>query len=584
MSARIWSGAAVASVLLHGAGLGAIALSTEPQDVPDQPIPESQFSIEAAQVPRSRAAPETPKGDAAAQTQAPATAAQSGAIPHSRAQAATPQSVALDAAPSPAQTLRADDASGTMAQATTAGTATLTALAAPTDAQSLSAQAPKSTVTQATTASAATLTALAALTDAQSLSAQAPKSTAAQATTASAALLTALATPSDAQPISAQSANAPVTPATAGMATAVTAATAPVATKVTAGKAPPTIVATASPLLTVVSQPVTAPAQRQSARAPDTQATPSETPKGQPTPSAILTALPAPSARPEAVQSDALPLPAIAGKAALAWSGDENTSVSATSLAAIAAFTQAGDIGAASAQVRDGIAGILASVPCARLQTTFLADTGQLELRGHIPDEGLRGPVLAALKEQIGDAITLSDQLLILPRPQCGALSGIAAVGLPQSTEQLSDPAVIGEDGFARNYTYLNGERLRLDLTAPDYDSYVYVDYFVADGSVIHLQPNEIVPLEFAPAKSAQSVGRNRDGKPFLELTVSPPFGQEIAAAFAASVPLYDGTRPIQEPAETYLAFLKDRVAQARAKHPDFKGEWVYFFISTKTD
>ena len=289
----------------------------------------------------------------------------------------------------------------------------------------------------------------------------------------------------------------------------------------------------------------------------------------------------APSA-PDSQSSTAQPLPALAGKAALAWSGDEDTAVSATSLAAIAAFTQAGDLAAASAEVRDGITGILASVPCARLQTTFLPDTGQLELRGHIPEDGLRGPVLAALQEQVGDAIALSDQLLILPRPQCGALAGIAGVGLPQSTEQLTDPAVIGEDGFARTYTYVDGERLRLDLTAPDYGAYIYMDYFVADGSVIHLQPNDIVPLTFAPAKSAQSVGREFEGQPYLELIVSAPFGQEIAAAFASNVPLYEGTRPIQEPAEAYLEFLKERVAIARASNPDFKGEWVYFFISTQ--
>jgi hypothetical protein len=70
-------------------------------------------------------------------------------------------------------------------------------------------------------------------------------------------------------------------------------------------------------------------------------------------------------------------------------------------------------------------------------------------------------------------------------------------------------------------------------------------------------------------------------GKEGLQLTIAPPFGQEIAAAFAASEPLYDGLRPIQEPAAPYLAFLQERVREARAKNPDFKGEWVYFFITT---
>ena len=287
----------------------------------------------------------------------------------------------------------------------------------------------------------------------------------------------------------------------------------------------------------------------------------------------------------QASRAPAQPLLAVAGKAALAWSGSEDDTIEFTSLANIQAFMQPGDIDLSDSnlgEVRDGISAILASVPCSRLQTTFIPETGQLELRGHVPEDALRGPILAALQEQVGDAIPISDQLLILPRPQCGALSGIADVGLPQSTEQLTNPRVIGADGFAQNYTYFDGQRLQLELVAPDYGGFVYVDYFTADGNVIHLQPNSIVPLEFAPAKSPLSVGKNRGDKPALDIKISPPFGHEIAAAFASSIPLYEGLRPLQEPAEPYLNFLQEQVAIARGKNPSFKGEWVYFFISTK--
>src|SRR5690606_24019675 len=109
---------------------------------------------------------------------------------------------------------------------------------------------------------------------------------------------------------------------------------------------------------------------------------------------------PAPSAGAAATD---LPLPATAGTASLAWSGSGDEPISAASLAAIAAFTQQGDLATEAAEVRDGIAGLLASVPCARLQTTFIAETGQLELRGHVPEDALRGPVLAALRDQVGD-------------------------------------------------------------------------------------------------------------------------------------------------------------------------------------
>ncbi len=280
-----------------------------------------------------------------------------------------------------------------------------------------------------------------------------------------------------------------------------------------------------------------------------------------------------------------LELPSEPGKATLAWSGAGETQVDPVSVAAIQAFMQPGDLtqsDSAAGRVRDGIEVLLYSVPCARLQTTFIPETGSLELRGHLPEDALREPVLEALKAQVGTAIPVSDNLLILPRPQCGALSGIADIGLPQSTEQLTNSRVVGPDGFARNFTYTNGQRLSLELTAPDYDALVYVDYFTADGMVIHLQPNEFIPIEQHPAKALLTVGADRGDKPSLDITISPPFGQEIAAAFATSTPLYSGVRPMVEPAEPYLDFLKSKVTKARENNPDFKGEWVYFFISTK--
>jgi hypothetical protein len=270
--------------------------------------------------------------------------------------------------------------------------------------------------------------------------------------------------------------------------------------------------------------------------------------------------------------------------AALAWSGDNQAAVDPVSLAAIQAFMSPSDLDRSrldAGSVRDGIEGLLAQVPCARLQAAFIPETGSLELRGHVPEEGLRAPVLAALQAQVGGSIPVRDNLLILPRPQCGALAGIAALGLPQSTDQETDARLVGADAHARLYRYGEGDRMIFDLTAPDYPAYVYVDYFDADGMVIHLVPNDRVTLERRPAKSEVTIGGDRPDGNVLAVTVGPPYGQEIAAAFAASEPLYDGVRPTVEPAAPYLDWLRERVGAARAGRPDFKGEWVYFFVAT---
>lgn len=232
-------------------------------------------------------------------------------------------------------------------------------------------------------------------------------------------------------------------------------------------------------------------------------------------------------------------------------------------------------------QLRDDLGDLLAAPDCARLSAQFIPETGAVELRGHVPELQASQPVMSALRQTLGADIVVTQNILLLPKPQCGALAGIAELGLPQSTDQITNAKLIGAAAHAREYRYNGGQRLQFELTAPDYAAFVYVDYFDADGDVIHLTPNEIVPLARHEAKTSFGVGTEAPGQPGLNITIGPPYGQEIAVAFAASHALYDGLRPLAEPAAPYLSYLKNQIAAARAENPDFKGEWVYFFITT---
>lgn len=321
------------------------------------------------------------------------------------------------------------------------------------------------------------------------------------------------------------------------------------------------------------------------------EAVSSPSPQSRPVPVAQPNSTPSLQRTPETTDLNAHPPAPIAAaqsepevphiKAALAFSGEDAGQADPVSLTAFQSFMRPGETAAAGDRLRDGVAGVLAAVPCSRLQVMFDPDTATLNLRGHLPEAGLRAPVLAALQAQMGADIQVSDQMKILPRPQCGALAGISNVGLPQSTDQITNPRLIGADTHARVLTYSGGDRLFFDLTAPDYDAYVYVDYFDAGGAVVHLSPNEVVPLVLTPAQTRLRVGAKTPEDIGLQITVGPPYGQEIAVAFAASHPLYSGQRPISEEAAGYLEWLSTRVAEARIQYPDFKGEWVYFFVST---
>ncbi|WP_424985113.1 DUF4384 domain-containing protein [Microbulbifer sp. S227A] len=271
-------------------------------------------------------------------------------------------------------------------------------------------------------------------------------------------------------------------------------------------------------------------------------------------------------------------------KAALAFSGGGAGDIDPASLAAFQSFVHPRDMTPQGSGMRDAVSALLAQVPCSRLQVEFDPVSTTLTVKGHIPENDLRGPVLTALQAQMGADIAVSDDMLVLPRPQCGALAGIASVGLAQSTDQITNPLLIGEDTHVRSLSFVRDDRLYFDLRAPDYDAYLYVDYFDADGNVLHLAPNEMVPQSVVPARSVWQVGARSAGDDGLQILIGPPYGQEIAAAFAASAPLYDTPRPLIEPAPGYLAWLRERVAITRAAVSDFKGEWVYFFVTTRAE
>lgn len=286
----------------------------------------------------------------------------------------------------------------------------------------------------------------------------------------------------------------------------------------------------------------------------------------------------APTAAPIPTQVALVTPEAPTTKAQPAWQFGDRIVSDPTALAVVQAFLPGADLDESATQLRDDLSNTLTGVDCARISARFDAETGTLHLSGHVPRPDMRAPVLAAMQAQVGDGIRVAGDLLHLPRPQCGALAGIAAAGLPQSTDQFTDARLVGQAAHAREYRYSEGQRLGFDLTAPDYPAFVYVDFFDADGQVIHLVPNSIAPLEQHAAQSLFDVGRSGD----LNITIGPPFGQEIAVAFAASSPLYDGLRPLRESAGPYLDFMKDQIAQARATDPNFKGEWVYFFVTTR--
>lgn len=549
-----WAGGAAVSLAVHGVVLALLALALQPDPFPEPPRPPVQVQVRSEPVERGSAlpvAPDAPQAPGAAIT-APRAAAPP-LPPATRADPVTGPSAPVAAVPPP------------MAQGSVAPTAPRPAT--PTPAPPMLATAPPEPL-----AASPAPTALSA----------APPPAATMAVLPPAPALPNLTPASPASPAIPPPRATP--PATAG-GTALAAAPPPVDPLVAT---PPADALAAAPTL-APALPATAPAAAlaQALPPPAVAATPAApaarpaTPAAPPAP--VAARVPAGPAQPPAAATQpataALALPSERQVAALV---PESTGLLPAE--AVAAFLRPGDIMPGDAgvlAVRDGIAAALAQFPCARLQSGFNPETGSLDLRGHIPEPAMRDAVIAGLQAQLGPGVPVTGDLLILPRPQCQMLAAFDALGLPQSSEQFTNARVIGPDAHVRDYRFAEGDRLELELTAPDYPAYVLVDYFDADGNVLHLQPNPHVPAVLVPPRSSLSVGRATPDQPALAITIAPPFGQEIAVAFALSAPVFDDARPLIEPAAPYLADLGARIAAARAADPDFRGEWVYFFVTT---
>jgi hypothetical protein len=105
------------------------------------------------------------------------------------------------------------------------------------------------------------------------------------------------------------------------------------------------------------------------------------------------------------------------------------------------------------------------------------------------------------------------------------------------------------------------GDTLMVDVTTPGYQSYVTVEYFVLDGSVVHLLPNLRARDNLAPPHYTATIGS------LGNWMIGKPFGTEMLVLLTTPVPVFDGLRPEAEPAADYLRALDQQLARIDKAH-----------------
>jgi general secretion pathway protein A len=113
-----------------------------------------------------------------------------------------------------------------------------------------------------------------------------------------------------------------------------------------------------------------------------------------------------------------------------------------------------------------------------------------------------------------------------------------------------------------RDAVYTAGEKLLVHIVAAS-AAYLQVDYYQADGQVVHLLPNALDP-NYVEAGETFTLGKPESS---FQFEISPPFGVEMLTVIASHQPLgAPGDVPSVEPASRYLARLAKNLAYYQAE------------------
>lgn len=222
---------------------------------------------------------------------------------------------------------------------------------------------------------------------------------------------------------------------------------------------------------------------------------------------------------------------------------------------------------------KDAIAAALARVPCSALVASMSGHT--LAVQGF-------------LSKEVG-ATRLTETL--------GAMPGVAAVNLdvqpvdPDKCRMMSvfapywaahrragGGAAIRLTGAQAGAaaTLADGDQLMVDVTTAANESFISVDYYMLDASVVHLLPNSRARDNRAPANYTATIGS------LGEWAIAKPFGTEMIVLVTTPVPLFDTLRPVSEASAEYLAEAAKRLEQIGARHGADKIAVDFLQITTR--
>jgi serine/threonine protein kinase len=208
--------------------------------------------------------------------------------------------------------------------------------------------------------------------------------------------------------------------------------------------------------------------------------------------------------------------------------------------------------------------------------TSDVGDDGRVELDGLLSSED----DLAVLQQATAGipGVLLSNHVAVSGATQCEAASLLRNTAT--SVNQPPGPLLRFNHS---NRTYRGEDILIVDATAtPQFSGYLYVDYFDADGNVVHMLPTPPHAKNAMKAGETVTLGAPKEGgKTGARVyEISEPFGPALVTAISSPKPLFPPRVQEMESATSYLAVL-NRALKAATAGPDSAVVGSYALVNT---
>jgi hypothetical protein len=203
------------------------------------------------------------------------------------------------------------------------------------------------------------------------------------------------------------------------------------------------------------------------------------------------------------------------------------------------------------------VAGVLAKIPCAALAPAV--DRQTLRVQGYLA----RSYGQTRLKDALAALPGVAKIELALHEVDDGKCPILDVLGRYWVARQAAGggPLIRLHAGSGNGNQLKEGDTLMVDVTTPNVQSYVTVDYFVLDGNVVHLLPNALEKENLAPPHYTATVGS------LGNWVIGRPFGNEILVLLSTPAPPFDSLRPPSEPGADYLHALDRQLARISKEH-----------------